>query len=353
MANTEIKYASLETLTSYDELIKEHISSEIDAAVSTKANSYHAHSIADVNGLQTTLDSIGESIEQKSQVQIAVSGALEHLPTLTIHKLTQEEYEQAQSNGTLENNVLYLTPDEEADLSNYATIEQLNAKADSNHLHDDVYYTETEIDALLEGKANKTHNHNDLYDTKGSANTAEQNAKKYVDELIANSTLKEHNHVAGDITDFSDAVNVLIENKNYSNLIESAKDEAIAAAAEDAATKANNALDTAKSYADNAASTVKSDLLNGAGAAYDTLKELGDLISENVDAIEALKIVAYSKADANHTHNDIYYTETEMDNKISTINTSIINSLSEAKTYTDNAVTQMSSVQIITWEADD
>ena len=47
-------------------------------------------------------------------------------------------------------------------------------------------------------------------------------------------------------------------------------------------------LDAAQSYAD----TVKNDLLNGAGDAYDTLKELGDLIDDNQDALEALEILA-------------------------------------------------------------
>lgn len=51
-------------------------------------------------------------------------------------------------------------------------------------------------------------------------------------------------------------------------------------------------LDETKSYADNAAVTVKNDLLNGADEAYDTLKELGDLIDINVDAIDALEEVA-------------------------------------------------------------
>lgn len=53
----------------------------------------------------------------------------------------------------------------------------------------------------------------------------------------------------------------------------------------------------------NAATKVKNDLLNGAGGAYDTLKELGDLIDVNVDAIDALEAVAANKADKNHTHN--------------------------------------------------
>ena len=63
-----------------------------------------------------------------------------------------------------------------------------------------------------------------------------------------------------------------------------------------------------EAYADSAATQVKNDLLNGAGAAYDTLKELGDLIDVNVDAIEALETVASGKADKVHTH-DQYLTE--------------------------------------------
>ena len=77
---------------------------------------------------------------------------------------------------------------------------------------------------------------------------------------------------------------------------------------------AESKLQSAKTYADNAAAaaanTVKNDLLNGAGTAYDTLKELGDLIVENQDAIEALETIASGKANASHTHNaqNIIYT---------------------------------------------
>lgn len=56
-------------------------------------------------------------------------------------------------------------------------------------------------------------------------------------------------------------------------------------------TNASSKLTEAKAYAD----TIKNDLLNGAGEAYDTLKELGDLIDENVNAIEALETVASGK----------------------------------------------------------
>ena len=80
-----------------------------------------------------------------------------------------------------------------------------------------------------------------------------------------------------------------------------------------------------KTYADSAASTaankVKNDLLNGAGDAYDTLKELGDLIDDNVDAIEALNAVAAGKADAKHTHaiSDVTNLQSTLDGKQATI----------------------------------
>ena len=67
-------------------------------------------------------------------------------------------------------------------------------------------------------------------------------------------------------------------------------------------TDASAKLEEAKGYADSAAAQVKNDLLNGAGEAYDTLKELGDLITENKDALGALETVATGKADKEHQH---------------------------------------------------
>ena len=84
-------------------------------------------------------------------------------------------------------------------------------------------------------------------------------------------------------------------------------------AAGTAQTKADAALASAKTYADG----IKNALLNGAGAAYDTLKELGDLIDDNVDAIEALETVAAGKADKVHTHaiSDITNLQSTLDGK--------------------------------------
>lgn len=99
------------------------------------------------------------------------------------------------------------------------------------------------------GAAESSHNHDSRYYTESE-----------VDTKLGNKSDKTHNHDS----------------------------------AYDAKGAANTALNTAKAYTD----TIKNDLLNGAGAAYDTLKELGDLIDDNQDAIEALETVASSKANA-------------------------------------------------------
>lgn len=82
-------------------------------------------------------------------------------------------------------------------------------------------------------------------------------------------------------------------------------------------TDATNKLSEAKTYADNVANKVKNDLLNGAGSAYDTLKELGDLITVNKDAIDVLEDVAAGKANASHSHaiSDITNLQTTLDSK--------------------------------------
>lgn len=225
----------------------------------------------------------------------AVFATLSHKHTiLDIEDYTVDNSLSSTSTNPVANKVIDAEFNAVSDAMN-ALETAIDGKANANHSHDDRYYTETEIDTMLASKSNTTHNHDDKYDIQGSADTA---------------------------------------------------------------------FASAKSYTDTAVTKVKNDLLNGAGGAYDTLKELGDLIDENTDAISALETIASSKADASHTHNDIYYTKTEIDGKVSTINTSISNSLNEsksysdtnlktAKTYTDNAVAQKSSVQIVIWEEND
>ena len=126
----------------------------------------------------------------------------ENLSTLKIHKLTKAQYERELAAGRIDENALYLTPDEGVDLSEYATVEQLNenietaksytddeiaewvgdttvaeqistaiaSKSDTTHTHDDKYYTESEIDTKLSSKSDTTHNHDSAYAGKSHGN---------------------------------------------------------------------------------------------------------------------------------------------------------------------------------------
>lgn len=76
----------------------------------------------------------------------------ENLSTLKIHKLTQAQYDRELAADRIDENALYLTPEEEIDLSAYATIEQMNGKAPSIHSHtasEVGAYTKSEVDAKI------------------------------------------------------------------------------------------------------------------------------------------------------------------------------------------------------------
>lgn len=165
----------------------------------------------------------------------------------------------------------------------------LSAKADASHTHADIEINKTKIAGLesaLNGKADATHNHDDAYDVKGAANNALTSAQQYTDGHI------------------SYIIDSTLDDETITPAIKAVKDASgnVITATYETKTDATSKLAEAKTYADDAATKVKNDLLNGAGAAYDTLKELGELIDDNTDAIDALTGIASGKADAQHTH---------------------------------------------------
>ena len=106
---------------------------------------------ASLSTLQTFLDKLKNmfatktEVDEKSAVEMVTMGETEsstkHIPTLKIHKLSQEQYDEAVANGNIDESALYLTPDPET-------------------------YTQAELDEMLDGKAESSHNHsiNDLTD---------------------------------------------------------------------------------------------------------------------------------------------------------------------------------------------
>lgn len=226
----------------------------------------------------------------------------------------------------------------------------IDGKANASHSHDDRYFTETEINTKLASKSDTTHNHDSKYDSKGSSAAVQENLDTVSDTLDAHTTNTDihvtttnksnwnsaytHStsvHARTDATKVEDSTtngNIKIngtETNVYSHPnsgVTAGTYKSVTVNAQghittgsnpttlsgygitDAETKtdASKKLTEAKSYADSAANAVKNDLLNNAGEAYDTLKELGDLIDDNKDAIDALETIAAGKADKSHTH---------------------------------------------------
>jgi hypothetical protein len=240
------KYLSLEGLSEYDALIKEEIA-DLD---SKKANSSHTHTVANVTNLQTTLDSMNEEIDGSIK-SLSVSGK-----TITYTKNNG-------STGTI------TTQDTDTKVTNtlatttkaYVTGTTSATTGTGTQVFDTGVYLDTIAGQLV------------ATTFKGAL---DGNAKTATSATSATSATKATQDGSG-------------------NTITSTYETKSAASAK---------LTEAKTYADTAVANVKNDLLNGAGAAYDTLKELGDLIDVNVDAIEALEIVASGKADKNHSHSD-------------------------------------------------
>jgi hypothetical protein len=217
--------------------------------------------------------------------------------------------------------------------------------ATSSHSHDDKYYTETEVDTKLAEKADSSHgNHvpatqtasNKVFlrndntwatvtpDNIGAAASSHTHTVANISDLTAtatelnymdgvksnvqtqldNKSESDHTHkYAGSSTPGGAATSAInatnaTNDGSGNNIVETYETKANASSKlTEAKSYSDTKLTEAKTYADTAAANVKDDLLNGAGEAYDTLKELGELIDENVSAIDALEAVATNKMD--------------------------------------------------------
>lgn len=234
----------------------------------------------------------------------------ESMPALVIHKLTQAQYDAALQAGKINENELYLTPEPDIDLATiledyvlkttsingHALATDFNlipsdinaAPATHSHITADIdnldsvlsdyalttmkingYSLTEDFDLSWEdvGAAESEHDHDSAYHTKNEISEMFVTVNESISDIVNGSTVVHSAENDGN----GDSITSTYETK----------------------TDANQKLEKAKDYADG----IKDDLLNGAGTAYDTLKELGDLINDNTDAIEALELIAAGKQD--------------------------------------------------------
>lgn len=305
----------------------------------------------DANGTKHWLDEfvndLAEDVANVGNVDTSAFASSNHThdeyaTQIALDTLSEEVDGKAEANHTHSDYALSShSHDNYASSIHSHTVSEIGAAA-SSHNHDGRYYTETEVDTkdntTLSSAKTYADNLNATMDSRMDtvesklstiASGAEVNQNAFSNVVVGSTTISADTKsdsltmAAGTgISVSADATNdkVTITNTGVRSIATGSSNGTIsvntngtstnvtvkglgsaaytASSAYDAAgmaqSKADAALVSAKAYADD----IKDDLLNGAGAAYDTLKELGDLISTNVNAIDALETVAASKANA-------------------------------------------------------
>lgn len=226
------------------------------------------------------------------------------------------------------------------------TDEKLATKSDVSHLHDDRYYTETEMNSKLAGKSDVGHTHDDRYfteeevtaklATKSDTTHRHNNATASADGFMAASDKSKLDGVeagANLVTNVSELVN----DSDYQTGAEvtAAINQAVSATL-----KWQGAVET---VSDLPATSTKGYVYhvneNGGEYAWDGTQwvELGSVIEHKWDSITGkpstftpsahthaqsditgLAASLAGKSDTGHTHDDRYYTETEINSKLAT-----------------------------------
>lgn len=264
MADTTIKkYLSLERLEEYDDLIKTKIDSG-DSSTLSSAKSYTNTEIAKItNGTvvvpEAEHSSTSDSATSASSADVATKA--NQLTTARTIALSGDASGSASFDGSADVSLTVTVADDSHNhvISNIDGLQTaLDAKAATTY-----------VDTALSGKASSTHNHDSAYDVKGSADTALASAKEYVDSKVSGLAS-------------TSSVNTAISTHN------SATD----AHSDIRATLAEVKEDVDAFFKDATISA----------AAKDTLKEIQDYITSDVEAAAAMTASLNNKADKNHTH---------------------------------------------------
>lgn len=206
----------------------------------------------------------------------------------------------------------------------------VSGKADSDHTHDDRYFTESEITIKLAGKSDTGHNHNTAYDAKGTA------------EEKANAVQANLDVVSDELTDHVDNADIHVTAAKKTNW-DKAYTHSQATHARTDATKVSGSTTNGNILINGTetnvyshpssgvtAGTYKSVTVNAqghvtGGSNPTTLAGYGITDAESKGAAntalnsakEYTDSEVSKKADSEHTHDGRYYTESEIDTKLS------------------------------------
>ena len=299
-------------------------------------------------------------------IQLAVDGNKAvnfSVPT----KTSQLENDTDLQNGTQIDKKLSTKADSGHDHDGrYFTKEQVNSaiagKADTGHTHDDRYYTESEMDAKLGGKADVEHSHDDLYYAKSEVDdkfsdvenpawdsisgkptaftpTDHTHDDRYyteaeIDQKLQGLPTAGHKHTKSDITDFPALGTAAAKNVGDFAAASHTHNYAGSSSAGGAANSANKLNKNAGSATQGVyfkdgvpvamtctlGKSVPADAkftdTNTWRGVQDNLTSTATDQSLSANQGKVLKGLVDGKAASSHTHDDRYYTESEMNTKL-------------------------------------
>ena len=277
----------------------------------------------------------------------------------------------------INNTVNQLYPKTSADMVEYSNnstvydeISNLESgKADASHTHDDRYYTESETDIALAAKAAASHSHDDLYYTEaeidaalgGKSNAGHTHDDRYYTETEIDALL-DGKADGADIPDVSAfitrAVNDLVNYYTKSETYTQTEIDQMVSAIPKFAIQVVNALPTT----DISPTTVY--LLTS------QTQENGNLYTEYLHVGNAWELLGSQTVDlsgyytaaqidslisglpvAGHTHDDRYYTESEIDAKVQTLNTAIGGKAESGHTHDNRYYTESETDTLLSGKA--
>ena len=299
-------------------------------------------------------------------IQLAVDGNKAvnfSVPT----KTSQLKNDTDLQNGTQVNEKLSTKADSGHDHDGrYFTKEQVNSaiagKADTGHTHDDRYYTEAEMDTKLGGKADAEHSHDDLYYAKSEVDakfsdvaapawdsisgkptaftpTDHTHDDRYyteaeIDQKLQGLPTAGHKHTKSDITDFPALGTAAAKNVGDFAAASHTHNYAGSSSAGGAANSANKLNKNAGSATQGVyfkdgvpvamphtlGKSVPADAkftdTNTWRGVQDNLTSTATDQSLSANQGKVLKGLVDGKAASSHTHDDRYYTESEMNTKL-------------------------------------
>ena len=219
---------------------------------------------------------------------------------------------------------------------------KLSGKSDTTHTHDDIYYTESEIDSKvntinssINNKADKTHTHSQYLTASSELNVGKLKGVISLDNLPAGA-LERLVKVTNDTARFSLTTNdiqlgdtVKVESTKMMYIVKDI-------------TKLNSE-DGYEQYTASMASSVPWSGVTGKPSSYTPSAHTHDdryyTESEINSKVNTINSSIDTKADKTHTHDDRYYTESEIDSKLSTksplIGSTSLSKLSSNVTFGD------------------